>query len=70
MKKKIRLKESELVSLIERIVVNEAFDPPKHQRTDNKFITKTMERLEDAYMKRDWMMVREVISDLKYKLRN
>ena len=70
MKKKVRLKESDLVSLIQRIVVDEAFDPPKHQVTDRKFLNKTMERLEDGYMKRDWMMVREVISDLKQKLRN
>jgi len=73
MRKIVRLTESDLNRILRRVIneqPNEAFDPPKHQMTDNKFIKKTIERLEDGYMKRDWIMVREVISDLKQKLRN
>ena len=70
MKNKIRIKESDLVSIIRRAIIDEAFDPPKHQVTNKKFLTKTIERLEDGYMRRDWIIVREVISDLKQKSKN
>jgi len=70
MKTKLRLTESELISLIEKVVIEEAFDLPKSKMEEEKFIEKIKNKLEDAYMVRDWVYVREVIRDLKQKLKN
>jgi hypothetical protein len=39
-------------------------------KKDDKEIKKLIERLEDAYMIRDWHYVIEIVADLRYKLRN
>jgi len=70
MKTKLRLTESELISLIEKVVIEEAFDLPKSKMEEEKFIEKIKNKLEDAYMVRDWVYIREVIRDLKQKLKN
>ena len=68
-KKVIRLTEKDITNLIERIIKEDAFEPSPLRRSEEKSMTKIIERLEDAYMRRDWIIVREVISDLKHKQR-
>ena len=68
MKKKIiRLTEKDITNLIQKIIKEDAFEPSPARRSEEKSIIKITERLEDAYMRRDWIIVRQVISDLKHK---
>lgn len=68
-KKVIRLSENDILSIVKRILNEDAFEPSIPKKNEEKFKTKIIEKLEDAYMRRDWIIVREIISDLKYKLR-
>jgi hypothetical protein len=69
MKKIVRLSEKEMTNLIKRIIKEDAFEPSPARRSEERSLIKITDRLEDAYMRRDWIIVREVISDLKHKQR-
>jgi hypothetical protein len=69
MKKIVRLSEKDMTNLIRRIIKEDAFEPSPSKKSEDRSMIKTIERLEDAYMRRDWIIVREVISDLKYKIK-
>lgn len=69
MKKIVRLSEKEMTNLIKRIIKEDAFEPSPLRKSEDRALIKSIERLEDAYMRRDWIIVREVISDLKHKIK-
>jgi hypothetical protein len=69
MKKIVRLSEKEMTNLIKKIIKEDAFEPSPLSRREDRSLSKITDRLEDAYMRRDWIIVREVISDLKHKIK-
>lgn len=69
MKKIVRLSEKEMTNLIKKIIKEDAFEPSPLSRREDRSLNKIADRLEDAYMRRDWIIVREVISDLKHKIK-
>jgi hypothetical protein len=69
MKKIVRLSEKEMTNLIKKIIKEDAFEPSPLSRREDRSLNKITDRLEDAYMRRDWIIIREVISDLKHKIK-
>jgi len=69
MKKIVRLSEKEMTNLIKKIIKEDAFEPSPLSRREDRSLSKITDRLEDAYMRRDWIIVRQVISDLKHKIK-